>query len=50
MELCQTSAELVGNLARKRLREMRKPRTYAERAKITQHDNGLAKLTVRTDS
>lgn len=50
VELCQTSAEVLENVARKRLREMRKPRTYAERAKITQHDNGLATLTVTADS
>ncbi|WP_242620027.1 hypothetical protein [Corynebacterium striatum] len=31
VELCQTSAELVEKVARKRLREWRKPREYAER-------------------
>lgn len=50
VELCQTSAELVEKVARKRLRQMRKPRTYAERAKLTQHGNGLATLTVTADS
>ncbi|HCD2522665.1 TPA: HNH endonuclease [Corynebacterium striatum] len=50
VELCQTSAELVEKVARKRLREWRKPREYAERAKLTQHGNGLATLTVTADS
>ncbi|MGP5247914.1 HNH endonuclease signature motif containing protein, partial [Corynebacterium flavescens] len=39
-------SEQVTAVARRRLREMRVPRTYCERAMLRQHPNGLATLTV----
>ncbi|WP_312715061.1 HNH endonuclease signature motif containing protein, partial [Corynebacterium flavescens] len=44
--LCATPSEQVTAVARRRLREMRVPRTYCERALLRQHPNGLATLTV----
>ncbi|MDN6823708.1 HNH endonuclease signature motif containing protein, partial [Corynebacterium flavescens] len=46
VELCATPSEQVDAVARRRLREMRVPRTYCERALLRQHPNGLATLTV----
>ncbi|MDN6822137.1 MAG: HNH endonuclease, partial [Corynebacterium flavescens] len=46
LELCATPSEQVTAVARRRLREMRVPRTYCERALLRQHPNGLATLTV----
>ncbi|MGP5507794.1 HNH endonuclease signature motif containing protein, partial [Corynebacterium flavescens] len=46
LELCATPSEQVTAVARRRLREMRVPRTYCERAMLRQHPNGLATLTV----
>jgi len=46
VELCSTPGEQVTAVARRRLREMRVPRTYCERALLRQHPNGLATLTV----
>ncbi|MGP5508185.1 HNH endonuclease signature motif containing protein, partial [Corynebacterium flavescens] len=46
VELCATPSEHVTAVARRRLREMRVPRTYCERALLRQHPNGLATLTV----
>jgi len=46
VELCATPSEQVTAVARRRLREMRVPRTYCERALLRQHPNGLATLTV----
>ncbi|MGP5507553.1 HNH endonuclease signature motif containing protein, partial [Corynebacterium flavescens] len=46
VELCATSSEQVTAVARRRLREMRIPRKYTERAMLCQHPNGLATLTV----
>ncbi|WP_312955430.1 HNH endonuclease signature motif containing protein, partial [Corynebacterium flavescens] len=46
VELCSTPGEHVTAVARRRLREMRVPRTYCERALLRQHPNGLATLTV----
>ncbi|MDO5031196.1 HNH endonuclease signature motif containing protein [Corynebacterium sp.] len=50
VELCGTSAELVEKVARKRLREKKKPREYVERATLTEHGNGLATIQVTADS
>ncbi|MGP5242560.1 HNH endonuclease signature motif containing protein, partial [Corynebacterium flavescens] len=46
VELCSTPGEHVTAVARRRLREMRVPRKYCERALLRQHPNGLATLTV----
>lgn len=46
VELCATPAERIAAVGRRRLREMRKPREYSERAVLRQHSNGLATLTV----
>ena len=46
VELCSSSPERITAVARRRLREMRVPRTYCERALLRQHPNGLATLTV----
>ncbi|MGP5495774.1 HNH endonuclease signature motif containing protein [Corynebacterium flavescens] len=46
VELCATPSEQVTAVARRRLREMRVPREYRERALLRQHPNGLATLTV----
>ncbi|WP_312714713.1 HNH endonuclease signature motif containing protein [Corynebacterium flavescens] len=46
VELCTTPPEQVAAVARRRLREMRAPRKYCERAMLRQHPNGLATLTV----
>ncbi|MGP5242185.1 HNH endonuclease signature motif containing protein [Corynebacterium flavescens] len=46
VELCSTPGEQVTAVARRRLREMRVPRKYCERALLRQHPNGLATLTV----
>ncbi|MGP5242559.1 HNH endonuclease signature motif containing protein, partial [Corynebacterium flavescens] len=46
LELCSTPSEQVAAVARRRLREMRVPRTYCESAMLRQHPNGLATLTV----
>ncbi|MGP5497017.1 HNH endonuclease signature motif containing protein [Corynebacterium flavescens] len=46
VELCSTPGEHVTAVARRRLREMRVPRTYCERVLLRQHPNGLATLTV----
>ncbi|MGP5593387.1 HNH endonuclease signature motif containing protein [Corynebacterium flavescens] len=46
VELCSTPGEHVTAVAKRRLREMRVPRTYCERAMLRQHPNGLATLTV----
>jgi len=46
VELCATSSEHVIAVARRRLREMRVPHKYRERAMLRQHPNGLATLTV----
>ncbi|MDN6431665.1 HNH endonuclease signature motif containing protein, partial [Corynebacterium flavescens] len=46
VELCATPSEQVTAVARRRLREMRIPRQYTERAMLRQHPNGLATLTV----
>ncbi|MGX1739559.1 HNH endonuclease signature motif containing protein [Corynebacterium flavescens] len=46
VELCATSSEQVTAVARRRLRELRVPRKYCERALLRQHPNGLATLTV----
>jgi len=46
VELCSTPGEHVTAVARRRLRELRVPRQYTERAMLRQHPNGLATLTV----
>ncbi|MGX1739181.1 HNH endonuclease signature motif containing protein [Corynebacterium flavescens] len=46
VELCATPSEQVTAVARRRLRELRAPRQYTERAQLRQHPNGLATLTV----
>ncbi|MGP5247016.1 HNH endonuclease signature motif containing protein [Corynebacterium flavescens] len=46
VELCATPSEQVTAVARRRLRELRVPRQYTERAMLRQHPNGLATLTV----
>ncbi|MGP5241392.1 HNH endonuclease signature motif containing protein [Corynebacterium flavescens] len=46
VELCATPSEHITAVAKRRLREMRVPRKYCERALLRQHPNGLATLTV----
>ncbi|WP_312954896.1 HNH endonuclease signature motif containing protein [Corynebacterium flavescens] len=46
VELCSTPGEQVSAVAKRRVRELRVPHKYRERALLRQHPNGLATLTV----
>ncbi|WP_312955201.1 HNH endonuclease signature motif containing protein [Corynebacterium flavescens] len=46
LELCATPGEQVSAVAKRRVRELRVPHKYRERALLRQHPNGLATLTV----